>query len=187
MENFKKISDVLESDSSDEKIRVLEELIDVTDLDIIQKIILRLDDPDIRVRGEAFSSLVLNENKISQILINNLKSDNKNIRGYVALVLANRKEYDAISSIINLTKDERSMVRSCAVGALGYLNAKEAAQAVQDCLLDSNMEVKKSALQAAINLGNTISKEKIKEIAKDADEELMKILVQIDSSGPGGI
>ena len=73
----------------------------------------------IQVRGEAFSSLVLNKNKISDLLIKNLNSASKNIRGFASLVLANRNEVDAIPEIIKLAKDERSMVRSCAIGALG--------------------------------------------------------------------
>ena len=42
------------------------------------------------------------------------------------LVLANRNDVDAIPEIMKLAKDERSMVRSCALGALGYLKAHEA-------------------------------------------------------------
>src|SRR3990172_5213124 len=86
----------------------------------INKIIYKLDDSDIEVRGEAFSSLVLNENNISNLLIQNLNSESKNIRGYAALVLANRRNSDAISAITNLTKDQSGMVRACALGALGY-------------------------------------------------------------------
>jgi len=54
--------------------------------------ISNLDDDDIEVRGEAFSSLVLNKNKISNFLINSLNATNKNIRGFMLLVLANRNE-----------------------------------------------------------------------------------------------
>ena len=123
MENILKI---LDFGNSKEKIKILETLDDVDNPEILEKIISQLDDENIQVRGEAFSSLVLNKKKISNFLINNLKSANKNIRGFVSLVLANRNETSAIPEIIKLTKDERSMVRSCALGALGYLKAKEA-------------------------------------------------------------
>ena len=80
MEN---ISKVLELGSCEEKIKVLETLECTENPEILEKIILKLDDDDIQVRGEAFSSLVLNENKISSVLIKSLSSVNKNIRGFV--------------------------------------------------------------------------------------------------------
>ena len=67
----------LESGTSDEKIKILEDLDDEDDPELLQKIISKLDDDDVRVRGEAFSSLLLNENKISDFLIENLKSAKK--------------------------------------------------------------------------------------------------------------
>ena len=83
-----------------------------------------------KVRGEAFSSLVLNKNKISNFLIENLNSASKNIRGFASLVLANRNDTNAIPEIIKLANDERSMVRSCAIGALGHLKAIEAKEII---------------------------------------------------------
>ena len=121
MENTVK---VLEFGSSEEKIKILETLDKTDNPKILEKIISKLDDDDIKVRGEAFSSLVLNKNKISDLLIQNLNSTSKNIRGFAALALANRNETDAIPNITKLAKDERSMVRSCAIGALGYLKVK---------------------------------------------------------------
>ena len=126
---------VLESGSKEEKIPALESLANTNDSQTINKIISKLDDSDIEVRGEAFSSLVLNENNISDQLIENLKSQNKNIRGFSALVLANRRNYDAISEIANLTKDQSGMVRACVLGALGYLKAKQASKEIHDCFL----------------------------------------------------
>ena len=115
---------VLENGSSEEKIQILEKL-ESANPEILDKIISKLDDDDIQVRGEAFSSLVLNKNKISNFLIKNLKSASKNIRGFSLLVLANRNEVDAIPEIIKLVEDERSMVRTCAIGALNFLKAKK--------------------------------------------------------------
>ena len=59
MEN---ISKVLESGNSEEKIKILETLDKTDNPEILEKIISKLDDDDIKVRGEAFSSLVLNKN-----------------------------------------------------------------------------------------------------------------------------
>jgi len=170
---------VLESGSCEEKIKILETLDCTDNPEILEKIILKLDDDDIQVRGEAFSSLVLNENKISNFLIKSLNSANKNIRGYVSLILANRNETTAIPEIIKLVKDERSMVRSCAIGALGYLKAQEAKEIFLESLLDSNLEVKKSAIQAIIDLNITISEKKIMEIIKEKDPEIEKLLCQL--------
>ncbi|MDP3780198.1 MAG: HEAT repeat domain-containing protein, partial [Nitrosopumilaceae archaeon] len=118
-ESFEKIIQILDHGSKEEKIDALESLMDINDPKIINKIISKLDDPDIEVRGEVFSSLVLNNNKIARFLIDNLNSESNNVRGFSALFLANRMDLDAIPSLINLTKDSSSMVRSCAVGALG--------------------------------------------------------------------
>jgi len=70
LENIKKI---LNFGTNEEKIKILDSLSSTDDLKNIQEIISKLDDNDIKVRGEAFSSLVLNENKISDILIKNFK------------------------------------------------------------------------------------------------------------------
>ena len=164
------ISDILESGNSDEKIRILEDLDSTDSPEILEKIILRLDDDDIRVRGEAFSSLVLNENKISNILINGLSSTSKNIRGYTSLILANRNETVAVPEIMKLASDERSMVRSCAIGALGYLKTLEAKEIFLESLFDTNVEVRKSAMQAVIDLNIGVSEDRIKEISEEDDQ-----------------
>ena len=178
MTDFEKIAEGLTTGSKDEKIKTLESLANSNDSEIIKLIISKLDDPDIEVRGEAFSSLVLNENKIFEYLVESLNSESKNIRGFSALVLANRRNPEGIRSIIPLTKDESSMVRSCALGALGYLKAHQANDAIHSCFSDSSLEVKKSALKAAIDIGEKISSEEIKEFSKENDPEIEKLLVQ---------
>ncbi|MCH8086040.1 MAG: HEAT repeat domain-containing protein [Nitrosopumilus sp.] len=184
MEN---ISKILEFGSCEEKIKILQTLDCTENPEFLEKIILKLDDDDIQVRGEAFSSLVLNKNKISNFLIKSLNSTSKNIRGFASLVLANRNETTAIPEIVKLAKDERSMVRECAIGALGYLKAQEAKEIFLESLLDSNLEVRKSALQAVIDLKITISENKINKIIKDKDPEIKKLLSILKKSGPEGI
>ena len=176
MEN---ISKILESGSSREKIKILETLVKIDDPKILEKIIVKLDDNDIQVRGEAFSSLVLNENEISNFLIKNLNSASKNIRGFTSLILANRNEKSAIAEIIKLVKDERSSVRSCAIGSLGFLKAFEAKEIFIQSLLDSNLEVKKSALKAIIDLDIKISDEAVIEISKEKDHEIKKLVSKL--------
>jgi HEAT repeat protein len=176
---LEKIVKILESGSSQQKIKLLETLDKTDNPKVLEKIISKLDDDDIQVRGEAFSSLLLNENKISDFLIQNLNSTSKNIRGFAALALANRNDTNAISNIIKLVKDERSMVRSCAVGALGHLKAKEAKDVFLDSVLDENLEVRKSALQAIINLKFPISEDRIEKISENADSELLKMISKL--------
>lgn len=188
MNNLKDIKWTLDFGTTEEKIKILDSLSSSNDVEIIQKIISKLDDEDIQVRGEAFSALVLNENKISDILINNLDSQNNNIRGYVSLVLSNRNDSNAIPKIIKLTYDQSSMVRACALGALGHLKAKEAKEVIYNCLYDSNLEVRKSALQAIIDLDYSLSEDRIKEISKEKDSELERLLTNVKKeSGPKGI
>ena len=179
MKNLEKILKILEIGNNKEKIKILESLEHSDNPQILEKIILKLDDDDIQVRGEAFSSLVLNENKISDILIQNLNSTNRNIRGFTALVLANRMDMKAIPEMIKLTNDNRSMVRACAIGALGHLKAKEAKRIFLDSLSDSNLEVRKSSLQAIINLDISVSYSKIKEIVREKDHEIEKLISKI--------
>ena len=184
---MKREIEILESGTSEEKIKILEVLESVENFETIKKIIICLDDPDVKVRGEAFSSLVLNKNKISNLLIESLKDSRKNIRGFVALVLANRNDTSSIPAIIDLVKDDHSMVRSCALGSLGHLKAREAKDTIHNCVLDSNIEVKKSALQALINLEGEISEKEILEISKEQDFELEQLIIKLKKSGPEGI
>jgi HEAT repeat protein len=160
MTSFWELKKIVESGSKEEKIRALETETDAKDHKMLNLIISELDDID-----------------ISDFLIDGLKNQSKNIRGYLALVLANRNDKRAIARIIELTSDESSMVRSCAVGALGYLKATQALAAIRRCLNDSNVEVKKSAIKSAIDIGDRNLLEKLDELSKEADPEIAKLVV----------
>jgi HEAT repeat protein len=176
---LKKILEILESGSSKEKIKILETLKENDEPKILEKIIMKLDDDDIQVRGEAYSSLVLNENEISNFLIKNLNSTSKNIRGFTSLILANRNETSTIPEVIKLAKDEHSSVRSCVIGSLGFLKAYEAKEIFIQSLLDSNLEVKKSALKAIIDLDIKISNEMMVQISKESDHKIEKLVSKL--------
>ena len=178
--SIEEIRRVLIGESIPRKIEVLSELVDTDNHEIISEIIKMLDDIEIQVRGEAFSTLVLNPKNISDILINHLESDSKNVRGFTILVLANRNDKIAIKEIAKLTNDDSSMVRSCALGALGYLKAKEFSKNIHDCFSDSNIEVKRSALYASILIGEKINQENISKLKKENDAEIEKILSMND-------
>ena len=185
--NLENISKILEIGSNEEKIKTLETLDDINDSDILQKIISKLDDDSIQVRGEAFSALVLNKNKISNLLIQNLNSPSKNIRAFASLVLANRNETIAIPEIKKLASDDHGMVRSCAIGALGHLKDQESKKIFLESVLDSNLEVKKSALQAIIDLNIAVSDDVKSKISEEKDIKTEKLLSQLGKSGPEGI
>jgi HEAT repeat protein len=177
--NLENIIKILESGTTQNKIEILETLYNTNDLKILEQIILKLNDDSIQVRGEAFNALLLNQNEISKILIHNLNSSNKNIKSFTSLVLANRNEKSAIPEIIKLVNNEHGMVRSCAIGALGYLKAEKITEIILKLLSDSNLEVQKSALQAAIQTNIIISKNKIGEILKSDDQQIKNLLLKL--------
>ena len=119
---------ILDSGSMEDKIIILESLSQSSDQETVNKIISKLDDSEIEVRGEAFSSLFLNKNDISKFLIDALSSENKNIKAFSALVLANRGDANAIPALELLAKDPSSMVESCALGALEYLKTNKSSK-----------------------------------------------------------
>ena len=177
--NLEKIVKILESGNKEEKIKILDILEKSNNSRILEKIISKLNDEDIQVRGEAFSSLVSNKNGISKILIKNLNCTNKNIKCFVTLVLANRNDTIAIPEIIKLTKDENSRVRSCAIGSLGYLKSYASKEIILKSLLDSNLEVKKSVLKSMFDLDIPISKEMELNLLKENDPKIMKLLLKL--------
>ena len=112
--------EILESFKNEStKKSILSSLTQNDDQEIIQEIIKLFDDEDIEIRGEAFSTLFLNENDILKELILGLKNESKSVRAYTMLVLANRNEKNAIREIRELTNDSSGLVRTCAYGALG--------------------------------------------------------------------
>ena len=161
------------------KIITVSKLGHITDEKIITKMISLLDDNDITIRGEVFSVLCLNENDISEILINNLSKTSKNVRAFCSLILANRNDKNAIESIIKLTSDSNSIVRSCAFGALGHLRAKNASEEIRQGIFDSSVEVKKSAAHALILVNEKFSDVEITELEKQEDSEFRKILKKL--------
>ena len=177
MTTFEQIKKIMNSGAKEQKVKLLESLSGSDDPKIVLMMILNLDDADIEVRGEAFSSLVLNENDISDMLIKSLKNKSKNVRGYSVLVLANRNDRKSASKIAQLTEDESAMVRSCAVGALGYLRANEARTAIRKCLNDSNIEVKKSAIKSSIDIGDRDLLAKLEDLSKVNDPEINSLIV----------
>ena len=172
----KEISEILNTGDDDKKILLLSSLTEIRDFETIKQIISALDDKEIRVRGEAFSSLFLNGNDISDTLISGLKDESKNIRGFSALILANRGNTNSINSLIDLTKDANDMVRSCALGALGHLRAKNARKEIHAGIFDDNIEVKKSAAFALYLIEEKFSELEKKELEKQNDGDFEKIL-----------
>ena len=173
---------ILDSGSMEDKIIVLESLSQSSDQETINKIISKLDDSEIEVRGEAFSSLFLNKNDISEFLIDALSSESKNIKGFSSLVLANRGDSNAISAIELLTNDSSGMVRSCALGALGYLRSSRSITMIRKCFRDKVLEVRKSAVQAFLKIGGDVLPREVDELTKDADDELKFLITKVSKN-----
>ncbi|NDB32861.1 MAG: HEAT repeat domain-containing protein [Nitrososphaeria archaeon] len=170
------LQDIMQKGTKEEKIAALESTSSIADTRILETVISIFDDSDIELRGEAFSALLLNNNDISETVLRGLKSQSKNIRGYSALVLANRNERKAIPEIIQLTEDESAMVRSCAVGALGFLRASEAKSVIQKCIDDPNIEVKKSAIKSAIDIKDKSLLSKLDFLLQGTDPDIGKLI-----------
>ena len=130
MNESMRIREILDHGTTKDKVSILESLSQSSDQKIINKIITKLDDSEIEIRGEAFSSLFLNKNDISKFLIDALSSENKNIKAFSALVLANRGDANAISALELLAKDPNSTVESCALGALEYLRTNKSSKKI---------------------------------------------------------
>ena len=173
---------ILDSGSMEDKIIVLESLSQSSDQETVNKIISKLDDSEIEVRGEAFSSLFLNKNDISEFLIDALSSESNNIKGFSALVLANRGDSNAISILELLTKDSSGMVRSCALGALGHLRSTLSATIIRKCFQDKVLEVRKSAVQAFLKIEGDILPMEVDELTKDADYELKFLIAKVSKN-----
>jgi len=143
---------------------------------MIQEMLELFNAEKIEIRGEIFSALFLNKNDILEQLLTGLKNQSKNVRGYVTLVLANRKEKNAIHEILELTNDSSGLVRACAYGALGHLEMKESAKELHKGIFDSNLEAVKSAAYALSRIGENISQEEIDEMRKLEKTDCEKIL-----------
>ena len=162
--------------NEDSKQHILSKLTQINDPEIIQEMIVLFDDDRIEIRGEVFSSLFLNENDIFESLVCGIKHESKNVRAYVTLVLANRNEKRAIQEIQTLTNDPSGLVRTCAYGALGHLEAKQCTKELHDGVFDSNIEAVKSASYALSRIGENISEKENESIRKYDDPDCEKIL-----------
>ena len=169
--------DILESlkDSNTRK-NILSTLTKNDDPKIIGEIMRLFDDEDIEIRGEAFSSLLLNEKNILENLVLGLKNESKNVRAYTILVLANRNEKSAIKAIKKLATDSSGLVRTCVYGALGHLEATDGAEELHKGIFDSNVEAVKSAAYALSRISEKISHDEIEELQKLDKQEYEKIL-----------
>jgi len=169
--------EILESFKNDaSKKSIVSRLSQNKDPEIIQKMIELFDDDDIEIRGEVFSTLLLNQNEIFEELILGLGHESKNVRAYVTLVLANRNEKNGIKEIRKLTNDPSGLVRTCAYGALGHLEVKESAKELHQGIFDSNLEAVKSAAYSLARIGERISDEEIEELNRLDESEFRKIL-----------
>ena len=186
--NVDKIIKILENGTETEKIETLQKLNDISEDIILQKIISRLDDDSIHVRGEAFCTLILNKNNILENLLGNLISQSKNVRAFTCLVLANRNEKKSINEISKLSNDPSARVRSAVLGALRFLKATETKNIFLEKIYDVDDEVKISALQGIIDFQIPISGNTKKQILDEKNPMIKKMILKVEKAGgPEGI
>ena len=144
---------VLKGGTDDEKAAELQRLESEGGEGPVQSVIAMLDDGSVRVRGEAFASLVANKHDIAGMIAGSLGSPSRNVRGFAILVLANRGETGMVPRIAELAGDGSAMVRSCVMGALGHLGAVGEKDVLFAGVADPDAEVQKSALHSLAQLG----------------------------------
>ena len=156
-----------------------------------------LGDEDVEVRGEAFRLLVACGADLGPHIAPLLASPSRTVRAHSALVLANRGDLRRAGEVARLARDESAAVRSSAVGALGHMAARSAprplpgadaaAAAVRSCLGDANIEVRRSALQAAVHIGMELAAAERGGLEAAADAEIDRLLALCPAgAGAGG-
>jgi len=80
---------------------------------------------------------------------------------------------------MKLSRDDSALVRSCALGALGYMKANQAKKIIHERLSDKNLEVKKSAIKAAIDIGEKFHKNELNNLEKETDDEIIRLVIQM--------
>lgn len=152
----------------------------------VARVASALGDEDIEVRGEAFRLLVASGADIGGQIAPFLGSPSRAVRAHSALVLANRGDAPLAGEVARMARDESAAVRSSAVGALGHMAvragpgrlpaAAAAAAAVRSCLGDENVEVRRSAVQAAVHLGMGLTVAERGALAAAKDAEIDRLL-----------
>ena len=82
----------------------------------------------------------------------------------------------SIKEIIKLTNDSSGLVRTCAYGALGHLEAKQSAKELHKGIFDSNLEAVKSAAYSLARIKEKISDEELEELHRLDEPEFDRIL-----------
>lgn len=143
----------MEDEADPGKMGRLAEVVASPDDASVEYAVSMLDDADIRIRGEAFCTLILIERDVAAVLERHLSSPSRYVRAFCALILANRGDSASAPRIVPLLDDDRALVRSCALGALGYLRYAPAADLAKNLLDDENEEVRISARQVVSDMG----------------------------------
>lgn len=81
------------------------------------------------------------------------------------------------------------MVRSCALGGLGYLCSSQSSTVIRNCFEDEALQVRKSALEAFFKIGGQILPNEFERLTDDGDDELKLLIKNYKRklNGPGGI
>ena len=174
-------------DAARARIRALESVPLAAGAEHVARVVSALGDEDIEVRGEAFRLLVTSGADIGGQIAPFLGSPSRAVRSHSALVLANRGDAPLAGEVARMARDESAAVRSSAVGALGHMAvragpgrlpaaAAAATAAVRSCLGDEDVEVRRSAVQAAVHLGMGLTGAERGALAAAKDAEIDRLL-----------
>lgn len=182
-------------DAARGRIRALESAPLAAGAEHVARVVSALGDEDVEVRGEAFRLLVACGADIGRHVAPFLCSPSRAVRAHSALVLANRGDASLAGEVAQMARDESPAVRSSAAAALGHMAvrarpgrlpaAAAAAAAVRSCLGDQSIEVRRSALQAAVHLGMGLTGAERGALAAAADGEIDRLLALCDAAGGG--
>ena len=171
-------------DAARARIRALESVPLAAGAEHVARVVSALGDEDIEVRGEAFRLLVASGADIGGQIAPFLGSPSRAVRAHSVLVLANRGDAPLAGEVARMARDESAAVRSSAVGALGHMAVRAgpgrlpaaAAAAVRSCLGDEDVEVRRSAVQAAVHLGMGLTGAERGALAAAKDAEIDRLL-----------
>ena len=163
---------------------------------LVDAVASALGDEDIEVRGEAFCLLVASAADIGGRIAPLLASPSGTARAHGALVLANRGDVRWAGEVARLARDGSAAVRSSAAAALGHMalrssprplpDADAAAEAVRLCLGDESIEVRRSALQAAVHMRIDLAAAERGALESAADEEIDRLLALSAAAAAAG-
>ncbi|MFC1843956.1 HEAT repeat domain-containing protein [Thermodesulfobacteriota bacterium] len=137
---------------------VIVEMDEFADMQTIEALLLKLDDPDPFVRVEAVQSLgEIQQEKALVLVCSCLNDENMYVRAYAAEALGKIGKVDVSLTLLRLLTaldDPSPYARAMMVAALGELQEKSAVESIRNLLHDEDESVRGMAEWALKNIEN---------------------------------